>query len=141
MKLTSRNEHHSDFIESLYNNLRKETEFVLNKKNQYVHKAASYVDDGLSDGEAVELMIIETGLPREACEGYVCMASQNSVESLDEFSFQFEDSDGKVWSSIDIGKNIYAENEDNAWELAEEMLDNELLSVGAERIISINKIG
>lgn len=141
MKLTSRNEQHSDFIDSLYKNLRKETELVLNKKNDYIHKAASYVDDGLSDDEAVELMIIETGLPREACEGYLEMAHQDDASSLDEYSFQFEDSNGKVWSSVDIGSNIYADSEENALEIAEGMLDNELMSVEAERIISINKIG
>ena len=141
MKLTSRNDHQSDFIESLYQNLRKETELVLSQKKHYANKASSYVEDGLLEDEAVELMIIETGLPREACQGYICMASQNNTDDVDEFLFQFEDESGKVWTSIDFGQKVYAKDEEDAWQVAENMLDNELLHANASKIISLKKIG
>jgi hypothetical protein len=68
-------------------------------------------------------------------EGLVAQSSVNS----NEYSFKFEDSEGKIWSSYDIGKTVYASNETEAGEKAEEILLAET-NLQPERIFSINRI-
>lgn len=145
VQITSRDEQRTSFVEGLYKSLKCETASVIKEKNALMTKAASYIDDGLDFDDAIELMIIETGLSREASKGYIQMAidtnEEESTEGLEEYSFQFEDAYGKIWSSFDIGKTVFASDEEDARSKSEELLDNNYLQLEAERIVSINKLG
>jgi len=142
MKISSTNEDLSknQFVQNLYRSLRKQTANALADHKKWLSKAASFVQDGLDNEECEELLVIE-GLPREAAKSYVSMV-QSDVErgnGLDEYSFQFEDSNGRVWSSHDIGKVIYASNDEEAWEKAESTIF-ENSSIEPERLLSVDRI-
>ena len=83
------------------------------------------------------------GLDRETAEGITVHASNNSEEchsdAGEEYAFQFEDSAGKVHSSFDFGLTVRAFTEKEAWDKAEEMINNDV-DIEAENVISIKKI-
>ena len=100
----------------------KEAEKVKVEYNQYASTASSYMRSGLSESEAVELLIVD-GLDRDAANSYITMAKDigdvNIVnEEEQEFSFVFEDSYGNVFTSHDIDKTIVASSEPEAFKKA-----------------------
>lgn len=129
------------FIENLYKELRLQTKCAMEERNNMVVKAGLYLDDGASEEECAELLIID-GLSRETAESYVCMAQQHLFENAEdqsEYSFQFKDNYGKLWSSYDLNKTIYASSNEEAWLKAEEMIFSDP-SIEPERIVSIDRI-
>lgn len=139
---TGRDIQRTAFVESLYNSLRKKTAAALEDHNKIISLAASYVQDGLEQNECTELLMIDCGLSREAAESYVSMIKNSENENNDgshEFSFQFEDVNGRVWSSYDIGKTIMASSNKEAWEKAEEIMYAEA-SIEPEKVLIVNRI-
>jgi hypothetical protein len=142
MKITStgRDIQRSEFVDSLYNSLRKKTAEKIDDHKKIIAMASSYIHDGLEQSECIELLMIENGLSREAASGYINMVNESSVnEGQHEYSFQFEDVNGKSWSSHDIGKILTASSELEAWEKAEEMIES-IPDIEGDRITSINRI-
>jgi hypothetical protein len=140
---TNRDIQRTTFVESLYNGLRQQTADAFQDQGRYIALASSYLEDGLDEGECAELLMID-GLSRNSSESYIAMAVNNQIESVDEadmeeFTFQFEDLSGKIWSSHEIGKTIRAASEEDAWNKAEESVySDEMLE--ADRIIAVQKI-
>ena len=139
---TTRDIQRVTFVESLYNSLKKQAVKAFADHKKYVKLAKSYLDDGLEESESVELLMID-GLNRESAESYVAMAihgeNGSPENSLPEYSFQFEDVFGKVWSSYDIGKTIEATNDKEAWIRSEEFLTNSS-DVEFLNLLSVNRI-
>ena len=115
---TDRDYQRVSFAENLYMVLRKKDKQVLEDHNRFAKIASSYLEDGLDEPECVELLMID-GLGREAAENYVSMAVSTQEEivgdQLPEYSFQFEDGYGRIWSSFDVGKTVKASCENEAW--------------------------
>ena len=98
MKITSANEdvRKLSFVDSLYKQMRIQTKAAIEDHGRIVELASIYLEDGLSDNECRELLVIE-GLKREAAASYVQLA-KSKHQHLDgryEYSFQFEDVYGK----------------------------------------------
>jgi hypothetical protein len=143
--LTARDIQRVTFVESLHNSLKKQTAKALADYNKFIALANSYIQDGLDEKECIELLMID-GLSREAAEGYTTMVqtkesgeSDIQDENLAKYSFKFEDENGMVLSSYDIGKIIRASNDEEAWTRAEEVLNNESDNE-TQRLLSIHRI-
>lgn len=129
------------FIESLHNSLKKQAKKALADHHRFVAVAQSYMQDGLEESECVELLMID-GVSREAAEGYVAMAESNEApkeEHLPEYTFQFEDIYGKVWSSFDIGKTVRASTDEEAWTKAADLVDADP-DLEPQNILSVSRI-
>jgi len=142
MKISSTNEDlsKSQFVQSLYRSLRQQTKNAISDHKKWMAKTAIFIQDGLDSEECEELLVIE-GLSRAAAKNYVEMV-QSDVEKgggLNEYSFQFEDAYGTVLGSYDVGKKIFASNENEAWEKSEEVVGN-LDSNSELRLISVEKV-
>jgi len=126
------------FIESLHNSLKKQTSAAIADYKRYASLAKSYLEDGLEESEAVELLMID-GLSREAAEGYASMVEGDTQDdNLHEYSFQFENN-GMITSSYDLGKTVTASNDEEAWDKAQEILEDES-QVEAQKLLSVNRI-
>ena len=125
---TGREAQRTDFVESLYNSLRKQTKVAIDNQQKLISLAKSYLQDGLEPHECVELLMIDGGLPRKAAEGYLAMVKNSSQELENDegsdYSFQFEDSRGNVLSSFDIGKIVTASNAVEAMEKADTLMQS-----------------
>lgn len=131
----------ANFVESLHLNLKKQTVKAINEHNKFITLANSYINDGLDESESIELLMID-GLSKEAAESYVEMAvndEEDRSDGLFEYSFQFEDVYGKIWSSFDINKTVRASTDAEAWVKVEEILDAASERVESERILSVTK--
>ena len=130
------------FIESLYSSLKKQAAHALVEHDKLRALASSYLADGLEEAECVELLMIE-GLERNSAESYTALAMSNTeqdqIEGLSEYTFQFEDSSGKLWSSFDIGKTVKASSSDDAWAKTENMLFSSS-GFETERVVSVTRI-
>ena len=104
------------FVESLYKQMRQQTQSTMDERDQIVTKASMYLEDGVTASEAVELLIID-GINRQSAESYVQLAETKSGKSGGqcEYSFQFEDIYGELWSSYDINEVITASSDEEAW--------------------------
>ena len=126
------------FIEGLSNSLKKAAKVVCDNK-KFITLARSYTIDGLNEGECIELLMID-GLSREVAESCLVVA-ENDIEESDigeEYSFQFEDSDGRVYSSFDVNKTITASSEEEAFAKAEDsFFEPEDEGI---RVLSVSKI-
>jgi len=140
--ITDRDVQRVTFVDALYSNLKKQAAVALADQQKLFTLASSYLHDGLEYGECVELLMID-GLSREAAESYVSKAMSQeeleNVEGLHDYSFQFEDIDGKRWSSYDIGRLVKASSDKDAWNKAEEMLDSEP-DLDLEKIILVTRV-
>lgn len=123
---TSRDYQRSDFVNTLYANLRKKTKETLIASNKFAARANSYLQDGLEPEECVELLILD-GLSREASIRYVDMAQEQGQLEDDsyEYGFTFEDSTGRIWSSNDIKKVVTASSDEEAWNKIEDLLNSD----------------
>ena len=140
IRSTSKDINDSAFIENLYKQMKKQTQSAINEHNHMVEMAQMYLDDGVTESECAELLVID-GLSREAAANYV-QAAQDNNKSLDgqyEYSFSFEDVYGKVWSSYDINHYVYASSDEDAWEQAENKIFSDP-SIEPERVVSIDKV-
>ena len=139
--LTTMDVQRTTFVESLHNSLKKQATKAIADQKRFLVLANSYISDGLEENECVELLMID-GLSRESAESYTSIASSENEsleEELDEYSFQFEDVYGKIWSSYDIGKCLKASDDDEAWEKAELMLNAEE-RIESSKILSVSRI-
>lgn len=138
--LTGMDRQRVDFVESLHNSLKKQATQALADHKKYIKLATTYMQDGLEESECIELLMID-GLSREASESYTAMATskENDEIAQAEYSFQFEDSYGKVYSSYDIGKTIHASTDEEAWNKAEEIIDEET-EIEPQKIISVTRV-
>ena len=126
---TNREMQRVSFVESLHNSLKKQAEEAVVDQHKFITLASSYIGDGLGEGECIELLMID-GLSREASESYTSLAvsgvEDSSLEdNLPEYSFQFEDAYGKIWSSYDIGKTVRACDETSAIEKADDLISSQ----------------
>lgn len=138
---TSMDMQRATFVESLHNSLKKQATQAIADHKRFIALASSYIEDGLDDKECVELLMID-GLSREASESYISMVQSNKEENsndLSEYSFQFEDDNGMILSSFDIGKTIRASDDDEAWTRAEELLSSES-GVENQKLLSVSRI-
>jgi len=132
------------FVESLYKQLRQqarqEGQTAMEDHDRLVAKASIYMEDGLTTSECEELLVID-GITRASAESYVQLAQSNKpeIDGRYEYSFQFEDVYGKVWSSYDINHTIYASSNEEAWEKAETTVFANS-SIEPERIVSVDRI-
>jgi len=142
MKISSTSNNDLTFVESLYKQLRKDASKATQSRDKMIAKANNYLEDGATESECVELLIID-GIGRQSAESYVQLAKNNSKSHLgddsSEYNFQFEDIYGKLWSSYDIHKVVYASNDRDAWELAEELIFSDP-SIEPERVVSVDRI-
>ena len=136
---TNRDVQRVAFVESLHtsmkvSSLQKQTEKTIDAHNRFMTIASSYASDGLTESESIELLMID-GISREAAENYVSLAmcEEEMEQELSDYSFQFEDDYGKIWSSYDLNRTIKASNDDEAWKMAEEMIDPDLEVCPASR--------
>lgn len=139
---TNRENQRTDFVDSLYKNLKQKAKAAVIQHNRLSTMASAYLTDGLDPQECVELLIIEEDISRDAANAYVNMAqAEHSVAGIEggEYSFQFEDIHGKVWSSHDIGITVRASSDDEAWEKAEELIFTNL-SVDPDKVVSVDRI-
>lgn len=140
--LTTRDIQRTTFVESLYKSLNKQAAEALEDQKKFIILANSYISDGLEESECIELLMID-GLSREAAESYTLMVTSEETpcqkDNLPEYSFQFEDERGKIWSSYDIGKTVKAANESEAMEKAEELLCSES-NVELNKILLVSRI-
>jgi len=139
---TNRESQRIDFVDSLYKNLKQKAKSAVFKHNRLSKIASEYLSDGLDPQECSELLIIEGNISRDAANSYVVAAqSERSLINLEgsEYSFQFEDTRGKIWSSYDMGITVRASSYDEAWEKAEEIVFNNL-SVEPDKIIGVDRI-
>ena len=137
---TNRDVQRVTFVESLHNSLKKQATQAIADHKKFTILASNYVEDGLDAEETVELLMID-GLSREAAEGYVSMIHGDTEERDDdlvEYSFQFEDNYGKIWSSYDIGKTIRASDDNDAWAQAEEIICE--ASEESQKLLSVSRI-
>jgi len=138
---TSRDMQRATFVESLHNSLKKQAARAIVEQKRFIVLAKSYVEDGLEEKECIELLMID-GLNREAAEGYVSMALTNKEDSKDagdgEYSFKFEDDNGRILCSYDIGKTIHASTDEEAWEQAEQLMRD--MDVGASKLLNVQRI-
>jgi len=137
---TNRDMQRTVFVESLHANLRKQAEKDLADHEKFIVLAHSYREDGLEESECVELLMID-GLSRDAAESLASMTVSEEEVGVDlpQYSFQFEDSFGRIWSSYDVGKIIQAASDDEAWVKADEfMIDSEM---EIQKVISVSRIG
>ena len=137
---TSRDMQRATFVESLHNSLKKQAAKAIVEQKRFIALAKSYVEDGLEEKECIELLMID-GINREAAEGYVSMALEHKEASNDsdgEYSFKFEDSSGRILCSYDIGRTIHANTDEEAWEQAEQIMNE--LDVGASKLLNIQRI-
>lgn len=130
----------SDFAKSLHQSLRKQAENLLQEQKDILTKTSEYLWDGLSEEECSELLIIEEGINREAALCFIQKAKSQSKDGLYEYSYSFEDVNGRVWSSFDIERNIYASSEEEAWTKVSETLDEADLFVDFDHIISVDRL-
>lgn len=139
--VTGREIQRVDFVESLYKNLKKQTRQAEAMQERWIKMASIYIDDGMTEEECAELLIID-GLNREAARGYAEMAVSNLNGECGEFeySFQFEDIDGRVWSSSDLGKIVKASSDQEAWTKAEDVIFSDIYECEPERLVSVDKI-
>ena len=138
--ITNMDVQRATFVESLHKSLRKQASQAIADHKKFIVIANTYVEDGLDESEAVELLMID-GLSRDVAESYTVMAMSNepTEDGLHEYSFQFEDVYGVIYTSFDIGKIIHASSDDEAWEKTEEILNAES-NVEYQKILSINRI-
>lgn len=123
---TTRDIQRATFIESLHNSLKKQASQAIQEQHKFLALANSYIEDGLEEGECIELLMID-GLSREAAESYASNAVSEEDPTIvssdcNEYTFQFEDAYGKIWSSYDIGETVKASSEEDALEKADEIL-------------------
>jgi len=139
---TNLDEQRVTFVESLYNSLKQQAAKALVDHHKLVAIASAYLDDGLEESECVELIMLD-GISREGAEGYVAMAMNNEEENsnnkLPEYSFQFEDSYGKIWSSYDIDRTVRATSSEEAWEKAETIADASP-DLEIQKVIAVTRI-
>jgi len=129
------------FVDSLYSHLKKEEAKVKVEYSKYASTARDYIESGLSNSEAVELLIVD-GLDRDAALGYISMAKEMGdevAEENQEFSFVFEDIYGNVFSSHDISKTITASSDTEAFQRACALIgdDNDY---EIQSILSVEKV-
>jgi hypothetical protein len=140
--ITTRDVQRTDFVKNLYESLRKNTREAIVQHNKLTRKASIYLSDGLDPSECTELMILD-GISREAASNYVKMAQDSNIDEdadgLYDYSFTFEDSFGKLVSSHEINKIIKASNDQDAWNKAEEFLNDDI-ECEAEKIGSVERI-
>ena len=138
---TNRDLQRADFIDSLYKTMRAQTREVVAQRDQFIVLVSSYLEDDLSEEECLELLLLD-GLTREAAMGYLDIAKVSTkkaaMQNAEEYSFQFEDPQGRVWNSFDLNLTVLA-SEGNAWEKAEEVL-SEGYPMRSYRVVSIDKV-
>lgn len=131
------------FVDSLYNHLKKETEKIKAEYRKYASSAYNYITSGLSETEAIELLIVD-GLNRSAAQGYVSMAQdlggedEAGNEENEEFSFVFEDVYGNVFTSHDIERVIVASSHEEAFRKACSLIGDEQYEI--QSILSVDKV-
>jgi hypothetical protein len=136
---TGRERQRTDFVDNLHFYLKKNAAKAMKDYQKHLDDARDYLQDGLDENEAIELLIVD-GLNREAAKNCVLrVTSEKIVDGDTEFSFQFEDIYGRVWSSHDVGLTVFANNDDEAWEKAEISLE-EKDDLEPERVISVSRI-
>lgn len=139
---TGRDVQRVNFAESLYKTLNKKTQEAKESHQRWMRMASTYLEDGMEVEECIELLEID-GLSKEAAKGYVNMAVYNEKGDSDgehEYSFQFEDSFGRIWSSSDFGRIIKASSDNDAWQKAEEVVFSDIYECEPEKIISVSRI-
>jgi len=139
--ITNRDVQRATFVESLHKSLRKQASQAIANHKKFVVIASTYIEDGLDESEAVELLMID-GLSRESAESFISMAMNKQSDTEDgliEYSFQFENNDeGSICTSHDINKTISAANDEEAWAKAEEAIDE--AGIESARVLSVNRI-
>jgi len=138
---TNRDYQRADFVDSLYQSLKKQTASAIKDHENHIALAREYVADGLEDTECVELLVID-GLTRQAAINYIDMVKSDNadMESMPEYTFQFEDIHGKRYSSYDIGKTVRATSYEEAINEAERLLSDEANEFEFDKIVSVNRI-
>jgi len=128
------------FVDNLYKQLRQQTKSAIEDHNRMIVKASNYLEDGLSDSECAELLVIE-GSNRIAAENCVQSAKSNEaqLDGRHEYSFYFEDVYGKTWSSYDINRVVRASSDEEAWEKAESAILEDP-SIEPEKVVSVDRI-
>ncbi len=133
------NTNDNEFAQSLYREMRRQAINALGDQKKILSKARSYMDDGLTESECIELLVID-GLSRESADSYVQMINYGQYEcGNDEYIFEFKDYDGNIYSSSDMGKTIFASSDAEAWQIAEGVIETDE-ELSAEQIISVLKI-
>lgn len=138
---TNRDFQRTDFVDSLYKNLKKQTASAIQDHDRYCAQLKEYIADGLEDSECIELLVID-GLTRNAASNYLNMVQSDNadVNSMPEYTFQFEDVYGKRYSSYDIGKTVRASTDDDAWFEVEKLLGNESDAFEFDKIVNVTRI-
>ena len=138
MKIISTNKN-NDFVNNLYKELKQQAKNAIHDREVFISKAKLYLQDGVTDQECVELLVID-GLDRESASNYVkTIIDYGGIEEGEEYSFQFEDIYGNQWSSHDINKTVFASSQEEAWMKAESEIFS-MPNIEPDKIISIDRI-
>jgi len=137
---TSRDAQRVSFVESLHSSLQKQTVKAMSEHNRLITLAKSYIEDGLSESESIELLMID-GLNRDASESYISLAmcEKEDEGELSEYSFQFEDDYGRIWSSYDLNKTVRASSNEEALQKISDLSDIDL-DISLSRVVSVSRI-
>lgn len=126
----------SGFLESYYNELNKKAQKAVSSQSKWLKIASSYVQDGMDTKECSELLSID-GLPKDVAFRYAQMAMDKQSDNGDLYSFEFETIYGEIIYSSEINKYINASSEEDAWNQAQLILENEMQEYEPDHIVSV----
>ena len=129
----------SIFISSLRNSMDKMS--TTCKKNEMVKAAHQYISTGMSRKETEELLILDGYEPSMAQN---LMKSANFSEEFHEdtdprWSFEIEDTHGRIYSSSEFGITIVANSEEEAQEKAEIEIEK-YSTIELDSILNLKKV-
>lgn len=129
----------SIFLKSLRQQMDKMASSL--RKDELVKTASSYMNDGCSEKEAEELLILD-GFDKELVQSYLSKLSATQHDENDiRWGFDLEDSYGKILTHEDLGIEVFAADEKDAMVKAEQMVRQAGSDPDFERVIGVYPIG
>jgi len=129
----------SIFISSLRSSMDKMASSC--KKSEMIKVAHDYISTGMSRKETEELLVLD-GFERSMAEALMKTAnfSEEFHEDTDpRWSFEIEDTHGRIFSSSEFGITIVANSEEEAQEKAEQEIEK-YSTLELENIVNLKKV-
>ena len=114
------------FASSLFREM-DDLEKKADERNASVFKTAkNYIDDGFSNDDCVDLLILD-GYSSQLAKECVASCSQpvsHSKEAEQTWDYTFRDSNGKMWSSREVDQPVVASSEEEAIKIAKMIISD-----------------